>query len=130
MIWFRIHFLPHVLHPAGTDQIAIAKQLKVQTRPDQIIVIYGQEWSPVIPYYAERRALMEPTFVPESERISRMEWMLSPKGRAGIGAIVRCPSRFDSDPRFAGGLAAIAQIYPRQEIGGCDVYVTGSTRRD
>ncbi len=45
---------------AGPDLRALetASYVKERTRPDELIVVYGDDWSSVIPYYAERRAVM------------------------------------------------------------------------
>ena len=43
---------------AGGSQLTAA--LKALTRPDEMLVITGQDWNSMIPYYAERRALMLP----------------------------------------------------------------------
>lgn len=120
--WFYVHFLPDVLHPGGTQLIAIADRLKGETQPDSEIVIYGWEWSPVIPYYAERRALMEPTFVPRQERIARLNHFIAAGPAAGVSAIVRCHSPFDSDPDFERAFNLIDQRYRREQVGGCNLY--------
>jgi len=43
--------------------MAAAAALARVTEPDEIVIIYGQEWSSEIPYYARRRALMLPSFL-------------------------------------------------------------------
>jgi len=121
-IWFAIHFLPDVRHPRGPTLIAIADRLKNETPPDSMIVIYGWEWSPVIPYYAERHALMEPTFVPKQERMDRLNRWTADGGAEGIGAFVRCRSSFDSDPDFARAFGLIEQRYRQEQVGGCRLY--------
>ena len=124
---FCMHFWPDVVHPEGSQLIAIANRLKAQTSPDAIIVIYGQEWSPVIPYYAERRALMEPSFVPRAERLARLDDRLSRQDRGGVGAIVRCASSFDTDSEFTAKFATLDHVYAKQRAGGCDLYFLNAT---
>lgn len=36
----------------------IARLLEATTQPDEIVLIVGQDWNPVIPYHAHRRAIM------------------------------------------------------------------------
>jgi hypothetical protein len=36
----------------------LARLLAAATQPDDVILIYGYEWNPVIPYFADRRAVM------------------------------------------------------------------------
>jgi len=43
--------------------LAAAASIARVTEPDEIVIIYGHQWSPVIPYYARRRALMLPSFI-------------------------------------------------------------------
>lgn len=43
----------HFDHPLG-------HALRAITAPSDVIIIYGQDWNPVTPYFAERRALMFP----------------------------------------------------------------------
>lgn len=38
---------------------ALARLVRTHTGPDDVLVIYGEDWSPVLPYYLERRALMD-----------------------------------------------------------------------
>ncbi|HXG58803.1 MAG TPA: glycosyltransferase family 39 protein [Thermoanaerobaculia bacterium] len=40
-------------------KLPVAAKLRSVTRPDDVIVIYGQDWNPAVPYYADRRALMD-----------------------------------------------------------------------
>src|SRR5438874_5086264 len=39
---------------------AIAASVKRLTQPGDLLVVMGSDWSPVIPFYCERRALMVP----------------------------------------------------------------------
>lgn len=39
---------------------ALTKALRQMTHPGEVLVIHGKDWSSVIPFYAERRALMIP----------------------------------------------------------------------
>jgi hypothetical protein len=129
LIWFRARFLAEIMNPSGVGLIAIAEKIKSNTLPDTTIMIYGDEWSPVIPYYAERRALMEPSFVPRVETLARLQSALSVLGRSDVGAIVRCASPLDQDPEFGRSFATIAQTYPQQRIGGCDLYIVNPRPR-
>jgi hypothetical protein len=36
----------------------LARLLAAATQPDDVILIYGYEWNPVVPYFADRRAVM------------------------------------------------------------------------
>jgi hypothetical protein len=40
--------------------IRLAREVARVTRPDQVLVVFGMNWDPEVPYYAGRRALMWP----------------------------------------------------------------------
>jgi tetratricopeptide (TPR) repeat protein len=59
-------YLPLQHHP-NRWPLRIAEMIRLTTKPDDVIVIYGYEWSPEIAYYAQRRALMLPHWVDAKE---------------------------------------------------------------
>jgi hypothetical protein len=121
--WFRFHFLPDILHPPNRWLLTIARVVERNTNPDGVVVIYGQEWSPVIPYYAQRRALMEPTFVPAAEVDAGLPLLMAPQGGYPVEAIVRCPSPMDRNVEFVRYFETLDATLPRQHLGACDVYL-------
>jgi hypothetical protein len=38
--------------------IKLTEQVRVHTQPNDIMLVYGQDWNPVIPYYSQRKAIM------------------------------------------------------------------------
>jgi hypothetical protein len=46
--------------PGGKELSAIARSVKQLTQPGDVLLVVGSDWSPVIPFYCERRALMVP----------------------------------------------------------------------
>ena len=52
-------YLPLQQH-ANRWAVRIAETIRRTTKPEDVIVIYGCDWSSEIPYYAQRRALMLP----------------------------------------------------------------------
>lgn len=69
---------------SGGDGLTDA--LKAMTRPDEVIVVFGHDWNSMIPFYAQRRAIM----VREAERESpeRLWRSLDLLGDTRIGAVV------------------------------------------
>jgi len=130
--WFRLHFLPDILHPPNRWLLTIAQVVERNTSPDDVVVIYGQEWSPVIPYYAQRRALMEPTFVPGAEVDAGLPHLMAPQGGYPVEAIVRCPSSMDKDAEFVRYFETLDATLARLHLGACDVYLVrgGGTRKN
>ncbi len=57
-IWiYADHYYPrqHQITPGGNG---LSDSLRTLTNPDDVIVILGQDWNSMLPYYAQRRALM------------------------------------------------------------------------
>ena len=86
--------LPHQRHDAYANPdwvIRLARAVAEATRPDDVIVAFGMDWNPELPYYAGRRALMWPGWSdarPESADVARAHASLS--GHR-VGAVVNCP---------------------------------------
>jgi len=69
---------------SGGDGLTAA--LKAMTKPDEVIVVYGHDWNSMIPFYAQRRAIM----VREADRASpgRLLRSLELLGDTKLGAVV------------------------------------------
>ncbi len=85
---------------SGGDGLTAA--LKAMTRPDEVIVVFGHDWNSMIPFYAQRRAIM----VREAERESpeRLWRSLEMLDDVRIGAVVmddRADKGTDLITRFA-----------------------------
>jgi hypothetical protein len=64
----------------------LAKAIALATQPDDILVGFGLDWNPVLPYYSGRRAVMVPDgFIHDEPAINRA---LAGLGPARIAAIV------------------------------------------
>ena len=126
LLWFRLFYVRDIREPLDRPLLAIAQAVNTKTDPDSVVVIYGQDWSPVIPYYARRRAVMVPEFVPDEETVERAHHMLAPQGGYPIEAVVRCKSQLDRFPEFDQIFADLDKHVSKQRIAGCDVYFVGN----
>lgn len=124
LLWFRVFYVRDIRDPLDRPLLAIAQAVNTKTDPDGVIVIYGQDFSPVIPYYAQRRALMEPVSisVPDDETLERAHRILAPQGGRPVEAIVRCKSQMDRLPEFDRIFEDLDTHFSKQRIAGCDVY--------
>jgi len=123
LVWFGTLYLGDIREPFDRPLIAIAKAINTKTDPDSVVVIYGQNWSSVIPYYAQRRALMEPSdSVPYQDTLERARRMLAPVGGLPVEAVVRCKSEMDQFPEFDRIFVDLDTHISKQRIAGCDVY--------
>jgi hypothetical protein len=131
LLWFYGYFVRDITHPLYQRLLAIAISVKANTDPDGVVIIYGQEWSPVIPYYSERRALMEPGWMPMADAITRLHQVDSPIGGYPVEALVRCPSPRDGYPEYRKLFRSFDARLRKERIGGCDVYFikAGSSSR-
>lgn len=128
LVWFGLFFLRDIRHPLDRPLLRIAQAIKETTDPDSVVVIYGQDFSSVIPYYAQRRALMEPDWIPYEGTLERARRMLSPQGGHPVEAVVRCKSRMDQFPEFNRIFADLDAHVQKVQLAGCDVYFVGSAR--
>jgi hypothetical protein len=127
--WLGMFFVHDIRHLRDRPLLAIAQAVDAKTDPDSVIVIYGQDYSSVIPYYSRRRAVMEPDSVsiPNEEVLDRAHHMLAPQGGYPVEAVVRCKSQLDQVPEFNRIFADFDTHISKQRIAGCDVYFVGSS---
>ena len=82
--------------PRRPEPPELARVLAATTRPDDIVLIYGLDWNPVVPYYAGRRAIMvSGSYVNDPAALETVVHRL-PEGSVGaivnVGEISRSPA--------------------------------------
>lgn len=99
--------------------VQIARVIRAEVAPDDVILTAGLNWAATVPYYSQRRAVMiiresdlpnVPGTFPTRER---------PEG-ARIGALVECLQGYDYILRFLPALGANPR---RVEAGGCVIHL-------
>jgi hypothetical protein len=73
--------------------LRMARALNEATGPEDVIVGFGMDWNPEVPYYARRRALMWPSWgdaSPDSMDVARA--LTNLEGYA-VGGLFNCPNR-------------------------------------
>ena len=79
------HYYPgQVQISPGGD--GLTRSLQALTNPDEVIVVLGQDWNSMTPYYAQRRAMMIRDDIVQD--IARVERALAALGAVRIGALV------------------------------------------
>lgn len=126
LVWFGLFFVRDIRNPLDRPLLAIAQAIDEKTDPESVVVIYGQDWSSVIPYYSRRRALMAPDTISNDEKIERAHTMLTPQGGHPVEAVVRCKSEMDQSPEFNRIFVDLDTHVSKQRIAGCDVYFVGN----
>jgi hypothetical protein len=89
---FYRYYMPSLFWVPSGDAIAyqIAREVKAHVPEDEVMVVFGQTWSSVVPYYAERYSIMVPNTTPDGLRASVVSNASAYAGDRKIGAIVYC----------------------------------------
>ncbi len=58
LVEFKSHYLPQIISAPYTQGFLTAKFIKQYTNTGQVVVGFGQDWSSVIPYYAQRKSVL------------------------------------------------------------------------
>ena len=108
-------------HPLGNALRAI-------TAPTDIVVIYGQDWNPMTPYFAERRALMFPGSTADDK--TKEDQALRNIADERVSALVVTGPR-RQEPDFVQQTTARLGLSPDAvlEGGGSSVFVRASGRQ-
>jgi len=106
--------------------VRFAGRIEELSRPEDVLLVYGFDWSPELPYYAKRRALMvrvpgelSPDIVAAARR------RIVEQG-FGVGPLIACRL---SEPTLRVQLE-LWGLNPstRVDVGGCAVYFANPTR--
>lgn len=120
---FATCFLPNVEQPYSQHDQDLAGAVRAVTRADAVVLAVGDDWSAVMPYYAERRAIMLPDMfdLPMARRaLADIPGLL---GALPLGAVVLCPSKFSDDPVIRDRMAALtARMQERKPSGDCRIF--------
>jgi hypothetical protein len=129
LAWFGLFFVRDIRNPKDRPMLEIVQAIDQRTDPESIVVIYGQDWSPVIPYYARRRAVMAPDTVSSEINVERAHTMLASQDGHPVEAVVRCKSEMDKSPEFDRIFADLDTHVSKQRIAGCDLYFVGNSSK-
>ncbi len=87
IVGYQRRFLPYAdTDRAGPSDVAAA--VRSTTGPDDVILVYGRDWSSEIPYLSRRRALMVPNWVSAGD--PRLLAALENLSHHPLGAVVVC----------------------------------------
>jgi hypothetical protein len=103
---------------------SVAALVDETTRPDDVIVITGMGWSPVLPYQSQRRAIMEsgPETQTQIKDLRPLEETIQRQGPRSIAAVVACDTP-SGDDRLRTILQIVGMNDGRElQADHCDVY--------
>lgn len=129
--WLHIcaHYKPLIDQDVGgTREMQVATYLKQHSGRGEVLLLFGMDWASTVPYYAERKALMMPGWVPVDE--FKMVFNANKAfGQATVGGVVLCPNADGGDPARAEVILQLVEHYRRgftkSVISECDVYTRG-----
>jgi hypothetical protein len=97
LTYFYRAYAPVLYSASWTNpMIQIALAAKQNTSQDQALVVFGDDWSSVIPYYSERKAFVIPPWAPQA---TFEELFKNPKkllGNLDLGGVVVCPAHLEN----------------------------------
>ncbi len=91
--------------------------------PGEIFVGVGLDWSSELPYYAERRALMWPDWIPTDFEEARVKRAMENLGAARVAALVACSTAWRT-PSFLDQAIERWSLsrQPAYRVGGCAIF--------
>lgn len=109
-----------LVRPVATREWAVAQALRAGTRPGEVVLTYGLDWSPLAPYEAGLLARMEPKWTTPAQFRPRLP-LLAPATLDGrrIAAVVRCPSQVEDDPIGRARLIALGRAWRTVPAADC-----------
>lgn len=127
ILGFRRDFLPYIVFPHINQRtVALADFAKQNTRPDDVLLIFNDDVSPEVIYYATRRAMILNDKT-SAETMRRMrETPASYTGPYALGMVIVCQHKIAERPQLAAEyrllLDSVSSGRERLTIAGCDVY--------
>lgn len=111
---FALHFAPAIrADQAGNLQIRVAAIVRENTSSEHSVLVFGDDWSSAIPFYAERKSFVVPGWL-GPELVQRI--LANPQQFLGdhpIGAIVACPKNFE---KYGEAEAEIRKFVAKRKI--------------
>lgn len=103
--------------------VRIADLTRQLTAPDEVMVIYGLEYSPVVPYAASRRAIMDDENRSVYDPAIRATLAALGEEGARVGALVACGESRDA-PAVRANISALGfPMRPRYVEPFCELYI-------
>lgn len=103
--------------------VKVGRAVKAETKKSDVIVVYGHDWDSTIPYYAERKAIMDRSYNSlDKEEIQKSLNMLD---KNIIGAVLLC--EYNKYAKYDEGFRESRIKYfnlneQSTRVGRCDIY--------
>jgi hypothetical protein len=107
----------------ASDLYDVSHAIQNITLSEEIILVFGQDWSSELPYYSKRRALMWPAWMPQDIDSPEMKEALRRLGDTRVGALVVCNgARADSRLIKKATDALKVAVMPKYQDRMCAVF--------
>jgi hypothetical protein len=117
---YHQRFAGAALH--NRDVPPIVDAIREHTPQEGVVLIYGADWSSEIPYYAERRAIMDIVFRPLENAV--MQQTLALLGERTLEGVVSCGMRSRNPEGLTERLAGLGFAgTPVETAGQCELYL-------
>lgn|GEM_PF-356647 len=124
--WLHLsnRYMPRIKQDVGRD-LSIAALVKDTSSADSAVLVFGMDWDSSMPYYAERRALMMPDWLP-MQPFQDLAASNAAFGGLPVGAVVLCPNHIADDPEKAQAYSLVVQRYvaglTKRSFAGCEIF--------
>lgn len=120
------YFYQDLTLPNRQLQILLADYLRKNTDQKDVIAGFGLDWSPEVPYYAERRALLIPDAANNDMLNTIASNPLNFTDGSRIGAVVVCPNKLSDTPLKIAAynrlIHSLTEGLTLHSVGFCNVY--------
>jgi hypothetical protein len=124
--FYRLLWYPKTKY-YSTNYLEIAYKVQTLTSSDGVLLIYGYQWNPLIPYYSQRRALMFYSQANDEESRNAFQKLLgaNDKSTYPVEAIIFCEQTREKreDKKYLNSLYNLSDkpIFSNKR---CDIYTT------
>lgn len=127
LLGFQRDFLRYIVSPHINQRtMALAAFARQETRPDDVLLIFNDEVSPEVAYYATRRAMIVNDRIRPAVLRRMREQSSSYLGPFALGLVIVCPNKIAERPQLAAEYKllfdAVSSGRERFSIAGCQVY--------
>lgn len=114
-------------YSTNTNYLEIASQVQSITSSDGVLLVYGHEWNPLIPYYSQRRSLMFYSQASDEESRNAFQKLsgANDKSTYPVEAIIFCNQTREKrkDKKYLNSLYNLSDK-PIFSNKLCDIYTT------
>ena len=124
-----MHFKYQNTYPQAIKQskhsslVKVGKAVKAVTKKTEVIIIYGHDWDSSIPYYAERKAIMDRAYRSLEEKEIKKSFSRLEKQNVGAALFCKYDSSAEYNDEFIQHRIEYFNLNSQPiRVGRCDIY--------